>query len=380
MNPFLPPPLLAEASGSHPAAFWPVLLPLLAGALAVYFLLPRPQAFPALLGAALGALALLLAGALLVRVGGLTPETVLFYAFAGIAVASGCLLVTQRNPARAALSFALVVLSTCGLFLLLAAPFLMAATVIIYAGAIIVTFLFVIMLAQQAGLSDADARSREPLLSTATGFVLLGALLYVLELSYGRSDLDHLLDRTRRAAAQDSTEAIHQVVRERGDPDYLFHAYRDPLQDRGLTDLFERVRNLDEVKWGLDDSAEAKKETLASLAGIAEEARAQAPYRLAFRQPPGNAPVSNLSGPPANVPPQELRRGPGGWPHLPAENSAYLGRSLFTDYLLPVELGGMLLLVAAVGAIAIAHRRTSVEAPVSPSAVAGSGAGPGGRS
>ena len=38
----------------------------------------------------------------------------------------------------------------------------------------------------------------------------------------------------------------------------------------------------------------------------------------------------------------------------PAENSAYLGRSLFTDYLLPVELGGTLLLVATVGAIAIA--------------------------
>ena len=41
--------------------------------------------------------------------------------------------------------------STCGLFLLQAAPFLMAATIIIYAGAIVVTFLFVIMLAQQEG-------------------------------------------------------------------------------------------------------------------------------------------------------------------------------------------------------------------------------------
>jgi NADH-quinone oxidoreductase subunit J len=41
---------------------------------------------------------------------------------------------------------------------------------------------------------------------------------------------------------------------------------------------------------------------------------------------------------------------------LPAENAPYLGRSLFTDFLLPVELGGTLLLVAAIGAIAIAHR------------------------
>ena len=47
-----------------------------------------------------------------------------------------------------------MILATCGLFLLLAAPFLMAATIIIYAGAIIVTFLFVLMLSQQQGPSD----------------------------------------------------------------------------------------------------------------------------------------------------------------------------------------------------------------------------------
>ena len=107
---------------------------------------------------------------------------------------SGLLLVTQRNPARAALSFALVVLSTCGLFLLLAAPFLTAATTIIYAGAIVVTFLFVLMLAQQAGPSDADLRSREPLLACLAGFFLLGALLYVLQ----RSELQHPLGQAEQ--------------------------------------------------------------------------------------------------------------------------------------------------------------------------------------
>src|SRR5205807_7606599 len=112
------------------------------------------------------------------------------------------LLITQRNPVRAALSFALVVLSTCGLFLLQAAPFLMAATTIVYAGAIIVTFIFVIMLAQQAGLSDADQRSREPLLACVAGFVLLGALLYVLYATYDTTGLDRLLNRTEQVQAQ----------------------------------------------------------------------------------------------------------------------------------------------------------------------------------
>src|SRR5437868_7093030 len=78
---------------------------------------------------------------------------------------------------------------------LLAAPFLMAATVVIYAGAIVVTFLFVLMLAQQEGKSDADDRSREPLLATATGFVLLGALLYVLQLAYRQNDVVKILDQ-----------------------------------------------------------------------------------------------------------------------------------------------------------------------------------------
>src|SRR5207249_3639598 len=110
-------------------------------------------------------------------------EPVLFLIFSIIAVAAGALLVTQHNPARAALSFTLVVLATCGLFLLLAAPFLFAATIIVYAGAIIVTFLFVLMLAQQTGRDDADLRSREPLLSVVTGFVLLGTLFYLIDMN-----------------------------------------------------------------------------------------------------------------------------------------------------------------------------------------------------
>jgi hypothetical protein len=49
-----------------------------------------------------------------------------------------------------------------------------------------------------------------------------------------------------------------------------------------------------------------------------------------------------------SVPPSDL---------LTPENVAPLGRTLFTDFLIPVELGGTLLLVATIGAIAIAGRR-----------------------
>lgn len=84
-------------------------------------------------GVLFGIVALLLGGVWLIQAGGFHAETVLFYVFSAIGLISGTLLITQHNPARAAISFALVILSTCGLFLLLAAPFLMAATIIIYA-------------------------------------------------------------------------------------------------------------------------------------------------------------------------------------------------------------------------------------------------------
>ena len=92
------------------------------------------------------------------------------------------LMITNRNPVYSALWFALVTLSICGLFLLQSAPFLAAATIIVYAGAIVVTFVFVIMLAQQSGATIYDQRSRQPLLATIAAFVLLGALLATIEL------------------------------------------------------------------------------------------------------------------------------------------------------------------------------------------------------
>jgi hypothetical protein len=95
--------------------------------------------------------------------------------------------------------------------------------------------------------------------------------------------------------------------------------------------------------------------------GRISEALARVSNRLSGLQPGPELPLSGLSGPAPN---EDLRRDAQGRPQLPAENVAYLGRSLFTDYLIAVELGGTLLLVATVGAIAIAYRRqTGVSGP-----------------
>jgi len=106
-----------------------------------------------------------------------------FYACAAAALASGALTVTSRDPIHSALWFAAVVLSTSGLFLIAGASFLAVGTVIVYAGAIIVTFLFVIMLAQMEGKAIYDRAARMPFRATWTCFVLfLGVLWSIFQI------------------------------------------------------------------------------------------------------------------------------------------------------------------------------------------------------
>lgn len=71
---------------------------------------------------------------------------VLFYFFAAAAVATAILVVLFRNPVHSALSLVFTFFCIAGLFVLLEAFFLSAVLVIVYAGAIMVLFLFVIML------------------------------------------------------------------------------------------------------------------------------------------------------------------------------------------------------------------------------------------
>lgn len=324
--------------------FISIFLPAVLGILGVYLLLPRIRPYPALWGSAACGLALLLAGFTLIRSGMAAPENLLFYCFSGIALVSGTLLITQRNPVHAALSFALVVLSTCGLFLLQAAPFLMAATIIVYAGAIVVTFLFVIMLAQQAGWSDADHRSREPFISTLAGFVLVGALLYLLQRTYDIHHLDQLLDQAKAASENESMAGLTAAL---GDDEvFLANVQKELEKTPGPNEgaaLIDKVTNI-RVNWKEWKESQNLGQMQASLRLIADEG-AEFRYQIGSLQP-REATRQNMSA--FSVPPEDVA--------LP-ENVAPLGRTLFTDYLLPVELGGTLLLVATIGAIAITGRR-----------------------
>jgi len=106
-----------------------------------------------------------------------------FHVFAIIALGASLMVVTHRRPVYSALYFILSILASAGLYLLLAAEFMAFALVIIYAGAILITYLFVIMLATQQpvegedeAMADYDAVGRGPIPATIASFALLAAL------------------------------------------------------------------------------------------------------------------------------------------------------------------------------------------------------------
>lgn len=73
-------------------------------------------------------------------------EVAVFALFAFAALASAVVVVAHRNPVYSTMSLVVTLLSTAGLFVLLGAPFLAVLQVLLYTGAILVLFLFVIML------------------------------------------------------------------------------------------------------------------------------------------------------------------------------------------------------------------------------------------
>lgn len=78
----------------------------------------------------------------------MTPvaPTFFFYMLSGVAILSAILVITRKNPVHSALSLIITLLALAGLYLMLYAPFVAGVQIILYAGGIMVLFLFVIML------------------------------------------------------------------------------------------------------------------------------------------------------------------------------------------------------------------------------------------
>jgi len=151
------------------------ILTLLLAAVGMWLMLPRGGARGRGLGMVLTATAIGLGTSRLPWLGPWTAEAV-FLVLAAVTIVSALGAVTFHNPVYCAIWFGQSLLGTAGLFLVAGAQFLAVATVVIYAGAILVTFLFVLMLAQPKGRAAYDRVSWEAPIAAAAGVVMVGIL------------------------------------------------------------------------------------------------------------------------------------------------------------------------------------------------------------
>ena len=89
-------------------------------------------------------------------------EIAFFVVCAILTLGGGLVTVGSRRAIRSAMGLLSTILGICGCFLLLSAQFLAAIQLIVYAGAVVVLFIFVIMLLGSAATSPPDARSAVP--------------------------------------------------------------------------------------------------------------------------------------------------------------------------------------------------------------------------
>lgn len=107
---------------------------------------------------------------------GAFTESLIFYLFAAIAVLAALGVIIARSPVRSALSLAAVFISLAAMYILLNAPFLAVAQIMIYAGAVLILFLFVIMVLNPR-LDILGARTTGQTLAAVVFTIALGVLL-----------------------------------------------------------------------------------------------------------------------------------------------------------------------------------------------------------
>ena len=153
---------------------------------------------------------------------------ILFYTFAGITILCGLMTVTRRNPVASALWLIGAFFSLASIYTLLGAYFIGIIQILVYAGAIMVLFLFVIMLLNLGNNYEADFRSGIWKVIAAGTSLVMVALLARMAVSPGVAPLgDEAGPRLLEAQV-----AEHGVVGAIGVP--MFTEFSVALQVTGL--------------------------------------------------------------------------------------------------------------------------------------------------
>ena|SRR5687768_7138290 len=147
------------------------------------------------------------------------PETIVFYVLSGLAIIASALVIGQRNPMYSVLLLIASFGALAGLYIQLDAPFVAVAQIIIYAGAIMVLFLFVVMLLNAPQEDAAEWDQTHPLRRPGVarfGAMLAGLLVIQLAWALMRiSELDAPVGGQTDAAAVSSVRELGRVLFER---------------------------------------------------------------------------------------------------------------------------------------------------------------------
>jgi len=147
--------------------------------------------------------------------------TIVFWIFAGLALGSGVLCVTRRSPVASALWLVVTMFSLAVLFVLLDAQFIAVLQVLVYAGAVMVLFLFVIML---LNLGRGAGQDRKGVVGLTVGAVHAGILF--VQLRFLWSAAPPALIQVPNAMAQ--LQQQHGMVGSVAGP--LYDAYLVPFE------------------------------------------------------------------------------------------------------------------------------------------------------
>jgi NADH-quinone oxidoreductase subunit J len=138
----------------------------------------------------------------------MTFQSIIFYILAVGGIASAALMITRRNPIISAIYLIVNFFCLAGIYLTLHAQFIAVIQILVYAGAIMVLFVFVIML---LNLGDErklkDSFSWKKVLAGGMGFGLLMELIYILISQTGTQSVE-----MPHAAEIGTVEAIGQVL------------------------------------------------------------------------------------------------------------------------------------------------------------------------
>jgi NADH-quinone oxidoreductase subunit J len=210
--------------------FWALLV----GAIGLWLALPQRIRFGKILGGVLGIIALGLFASDWPLLYPWTDQGV-FWLLAAITIFAAVATISAQSPVYSAIWFALSLLGTAGLFFFNGAEFLGVATVVVYAGAIVVTFLFVIMLASPEGHASYDRLSWGWFARTASVFAA-AAIVGILTMLLGGLKKEAAAKEQEIAAVRLEKSAAHDKETKR-----TAHKPSQPLEVFGEKDHMARL-------------------------------------------------------------------------------------------------------------------------------------------